>query len=164
MYGEIYQINVGSKSDENGLPKIVAESAFLLKEGFEGDFNHFRKRKYSEGKFSREKFLERAVSIYTRGMISILKMEGYIVREGDFGENLNVEGIDHDEFEIGMRFVVGDDALIQISSLITPCVKLRTLPYFEEVDAVKLLLNRRGWYARVLKEGLIKKGDSLREI
>ena len=59
------------------------------------------------------------------------------------------------------------DGLIEISFICDPCMTLKHLDYFgsEKVkEFIKTLVNRRGWYARVLKPGYISKGDAIRNI
>ena len=53
---------------------------------------------------------------------------------------------------------------LEISIICDPCSNLYTLPYVgaERGPAfIKTLMNRRGWYARVLTPGTIKSGDSV---
>ena len=51
---------------------------------------------------------------------------------------------------------------IEISYICDPCVNLNALPYVGEKrisEFMKTIMNRRGWYANVLKEGSISVGD-----
>ena len=46
-------------------------------------------------------------------------------------------------------------------------MNLSVLPYVGEEkvnDFIKTLVRRRGWYAEVMQEGIIKKGDSIEEL
>ena len=53
---------------------------------------------------------------------------------------------------------------IEISFVCDPCMTLQNLPYIGKKNInsfIKDLMGRRGWYAKVLKAGIIQKGDPL---
>ncbi len=77
---------------------------------------------------------------------------------GAFGENFTTEGILEDELLIGDHFQIGS-AEVMVSQPRVPCFKLGIR--FGRRDIVKrfLLSNRPGFYLRVVKEGLVDKGD-----
>jgi MOSC domain-containing protein YiiM len=144
---------------ERGLPKHAVDQARLTSAGLQGDFNVYRHvEKHDDPQM--------AVLLYPREMIQRLNTEGWPVRLGDIGENLATEGIPYDEFELGHRFSVGA-AMIEITKPCDPCDNLGVLPYVgpQRVrEFMQTMLHRRGWYARVTQEGLVRRGDAIREI
>ncbi len=156
MNGRVYQLNVKGRNEEGvGLPKRAIEYVTVRKEGLEGDFNHYRHN-------SLKNSLDHAVSIMPIEMINQLNREGWSVKPGDLGENITIEGIAYNSFKVGDCYLIGT-TLLQISEAITPCKKLVKLPYVGEENRNRfvkdVMLGRRGWYARVLEEGFIRKGD-----
>ena len=66
------------------------------------------------------------------------------------------------KFRLGCEF---NEVIIELTESITPCKNLEEeLSYFKKLNPVSLLLNRRGWYARVLKTGFVKRGDIVVEV
>jgi MOSC domain-containing protein YiiM len=144
---------------ERGLPKHAVEQARLTPAGLQGDFNVYRHEERHDDPLM-------AVLLYPREMIERLNREGWPVRLGDIGENLATEGIPYDGFELGHRFVVGE-AEIEITKPCDPCDNLGVLPYVgpQRVgEFMRTMLHRRGWYARVTREGMVRRGDTIREI
>ena len=160
MQGIIYQINIKPQTlNERGMPKLPVDSCKIMLQGLEGDFNKYRSEK-------KQNDPDNAVLIMPLEMILILNAEGWPIRPGHVGENLTTEGIHYDSFAVGNKYRVGE-AILQISNPCTPCRNLHILPYVGEEKAplfIKTLINRRGWYARVLQEGLVKKGDTISEL
>ncbi len=160
MEGRIYQINIKPKTeDEGGIPKISVKEAYLSINGVDGDYNHFR----STWKLGT---LDRAVLIMPFETLKQLEEERWPVKPGDLGENITTHGIPYSEFLIGKRYSVGE-AVIKISEICKPCKVLRVLPYVGQnkiTDFIKTLEGRRGWYAKVINEGMVRTGDTIREI
>lgn len=155
MRGYIYQINRKKEiTEERGLPKYSVEEVIVNSVGIEGDFNRYRTEK-------RGNTLERALLLLPWETIQDLNGEGWPVHPGDLGENITTQGIPYN-LAIGATYYLGSQAVIQVSEACTPCVNLGLLEYVnkEKVSAfMKTLLGRRGWYARVLQEGKIRRGD-----
>jgi MOSC domain-containing protein YiiM len=64
----------------------------------------------------------------------------------------------------GTRYRIGE-VECEISKACTPCKNLYLLDYVgNNPEFLKTTLNRRGWYARVLKEGKIRVGDSIEQV
>ena len=80
---------------------------------------------------------------------------------GQFGENLTVEGLSEDRVEIGDIYRIGT-ARLQISQPRTPCHKLGARMDSEEFPRRFLESGRSGFYLRVLGEGELGAGDSIR--
>ena len=153
----VQQVNVKPQTEgERGLPKKPVDSAFISFAGVQGDFNLYRHEKRRDDPDS-------ALLIMPIEKIRELNSEGWPVKPGDLGENLTTRGIPYDTFEIGKVFTAGE-AAFQISRACDPCDNLFLLPYVgrsKGPEFLKTMLGRRGWYARVLKEGLVKAQDQI---
>lgn len=169
MSGRIYQINKKLETPgEHGLPKLPVESSLVTYRGIDGDFNVYRHEKKHDDP-------DMALLLFPLEMIHKLNKEGWPVSPGDLGENITTTGIPYDNFAPGKIYRLGDQTEIQISRPCTACQNLYLLPYvgqergptflktltWKENGVIK---NRRGWYAIVLKEGPIRKEDSIEEI
>ena len=157
MTPQVQQINVKPDTlGEVGLPKMAVELANLTVSGIDGDYNRFRKKKKNNDP-------DMAIMILCTDILSQLNQEGWPAQPGDLGENLTLTGMDYASIEPGQQYKIGDVTL-EISIICDPCSNLYILPYVgnERGPAfIKTLMNRRGWYARVLTPGAIKLGDSV---
>ena len=127
--------------------------AFVSRSGLVGDFNRFRHEEKKDDPAM-------ALLLVPRETLAELSREGWPVRPGDLGENLTTEGIGYDAFVPGRRFRAGE-ATLEISKACTPCDNLFLLPYVGPArgpEFLKVMLDRRGWYARVLHEGRVRAG------
>jgi len=80
---------------------------------------------------------------------------------GGFGENLTIEGQTEDSVCIGDVYDVGE-AQIEICQPRIPCWKLSRRQDMPDLMEQVQQLGRGGWYARVLRTGHIRAGQSLR--
>ncbi len=155
--GKILQISVKSSTpDEHGLPKKAVSSAEIHFGGVDGDYNNFRQEK-KKGE------PDMAVMLITQEILDDLNSEGWPVESGDLGENLTISDLSYASIQPEQKYRVGN-ALIQISFKCEPCTYLYSLSYigFERgPEFMKTLKDRRGWYARVLKEGVVQSGDEI---
>jgi len=111
-------------------------------DGVEGDYNHYRTTALSSTP-------DRAISILTTDILKMLKDNGYqAVQDGDLGENVYIDDIDYNFFEIGKRYKFytddrnGDNlgtnkdslegVVIEITERIEPCGNLCRLPYIND--------------------------------
>ncbi len=160
MKGIVYQLNRKPEiQGERGLPKLAIASAHISYQGVKGDYNHYRKK----WKFNTS---SRALLIYPKEMYQQLQIEGWPANPGDLGENITTEEIPCESFLLESIWNIGE-VQIKISEPCKPCKVLGLLEYIGEkrkVEFVKTLVNRRGWYARVLKEGIINKKDIIERI
>jgi MOSC domain-containing protein YiiM len=145
----IHQINV---NPEGGVPKHRVAATRLLKGGVEGDKQ--RDLRYHGGP-------RRAVCLYSLERLNALAEEGHATHPGSLGENLTVEGLEWGQVRKGMRFSVGE-ALIEITGEAIPCKNLEGCFAGGKFTRVSGKLHP-GWsrlYATVLREGLVREGDS----
>ncbi len=159
MNGRVHQINVKPETaGEHGLPKKSVDSAVMRRAGLEGDFNRYRHEEQADDG-------DAALLLMPLETIRELNDEGWPIQPGDLGENLTLTGIPYATLGPGKTFTVGE-AEIQVSRRADPCENLFLLPYVGEAKGpafLKVMLGRRGWYARVLREGIIRRGDSVVE-
>jgi MOSC domain-containing protein YiiM len=142
--------------NERGLPKPSVTETRILRSGLAGDFNRFR----HEEKHDDEAM---AVLLIPRETLEDLNREGWPVRPGDLGENVISTGIAYNAFIPGHRLRVGE-ALLAVSKACTPCDFLYLLPYVGRLrgpEFLKTMVDRRGWYARVIREGAVRVGDPI---
>jgi len=153
--GRVFEIHRKPQvAGEHGLPKPSVPEAFVSRTGLAGDFNRYRHEEKRDDPAM-------ALLIMPRETLSELSREGWPVRPGDLGENLTTEGISYDAFVPGRRFRAGE-VVFEVSKACTPCDNLFLLPYVGPArgpEFLKVMLDRRGWYARVLHEGWVRAGD-----
>ena len=151
-------IQISVKPDtpgEVGLPKMSVGQALVKKEGLEGDYNRARKKK-------KDNDPDMAVMIISTDILDQLNQEGWPVKPGDVGENLTITNIDYKKIAAGQKYLIGE-AEIGISFICEPCTNLYKLPYVgtqRGPEFMAAIMNRRGWYAGVLKEGLVSVGNT----
>jgi MOSC domain-containing protein YiiM len=157
LLGTVHQINIkGRVPGSRGLPKSSVVSVGIRKEGLDGDFNVYRHEKLNDDPDS-------AVLILPLETIKELNKEGWPVKPGDLGENITTLGIPYNHFSPGKEVSIGEVKL-EISRACDPCSNLYLLPYVGEQkgpEFMKVMLHRRGWYARVTKEGTVNKGEKI---
>jgi MOSC domain-containing protein YiiM len=155
--GNIIQINVKpSTPDEHGLPKKAVASAEIHFGGVDGDYNTYRQEKKSGEP-------DMAVMLITKDILDDLNNEGWPVGNGDLGENLTISDLAYASIEPEQKYRAGT-ALLQISFKCEPCTYLYSLLYIGDEKGPefnKTVKDRRGWYARVLEEGVVNAGDQI---
>ena len=160
MDSQVYQINIKPEiAGERGLPKRSVESVIVSYSGIDGDFNRYRQEKHNGRQYW-------ALLLMSFEMIGQLNQEGWAITPGDIGENITTIGVPYGDFSPNKRYKVGEIE-IQISEPCTPCGNLKVLPYVGKErwpEFKKTMLGRRGWYAQVLKEGRISRGDLISKI
>jgi MOSC domain-containing protein YiiM len=153
--GHVYQLNRKSQTPgERGLPKLPVGEVRMIRAGVEGDYNVYRHDVAADD-------LNMAVLIVPLETLEEFNREGWPVRPGDLGENVTSRGIPYDQFAPGRRFQIGG-VLVEVTKPCTPCDNLFRLPYIGAVrgpEFLKATLGRRGWYAKVLEQGIVRTGD-----
>lgn len=156
-HGRVRQLNVKAETPgQRGLPKAPVPEARLGPHGTSGDFNRFRhEEKHDDPRM--------AILILPIETIAALDREGWPVRPGDLGENITSEGLPYEAFAPGAHVRVGE-AELEVTKPCDPCDILNTLPYVGTArgpEFVRTTLGRRGWYARVVREGTVRPGDPI---
>jgi MOSC domain-containing protein YiiM len=155
--GRVYQLNRKSHTPgQRGLPKIPVAEARVTIAGVEGDYNVYRHDVSRDDPAM-------AVLIVPLETLHEFDREGWPVRPGDLGENITSEGVPYGDFAPGGRFRIGG-VLVEVTKPCTPCDNLFSLPYIgpeRGPEFLRVTLNRRGWYTKVLEEGRIRKNDPI---
>jgi MOSC domain-containing protein YiiM len=158
----LVQINISP----GGVPKLPIEEGFVTKLGIEGDDHHHPK--YHGGP-------NQAILLITTGAIEEMVAMGHPVFPGALGENFTVAGLDRRALRLGDRIRVGG-CVIELSKMREPCRALD--PYnLPSVQGMlqKKIFNKKvkagdhsqpewglaGFYARVLVEGTVRRGDEV---
>ena len=120
MTGVLQQIGCSG----SGLPKrAIAGPAMLSASGVAGDWQ--RDLRYHGGPDN--------TSLALAELVDDLAARGYTVVYGAMGENLTVSGLDPHLWRAGQRYRIGEDAVIELTTLRTPCSNL--LPYGATIGA-----------------------------
>ena len=149
--GRIVQISVSP----GGVPKLPVPAARVTELGLEGD--QHRDMEHHGGP-------ERAVCLFALEQIRVLQAEGHDVSPGAIGENLTVEGLDWERVTPGTRLELGADVLIEVTRYTSPCFNIKK--NFTGGDISRVSQKRHPGssrvYARVLRTGVIRQGDTVR--
>ena len=150
--GMLHAINVS----DGGVPKQARESCAVRRLGLEGD---------RQQDLENHGGPERAVSLFSLEVIEALRAEGHPITPGSTGENLTLAGLEWAALAPGARLRIGE-AELQIASYASPCTNIDAS--FKDRRSVRVSQKvHAGWsrlYARVLKEGTVHVGDSVRVI
>lgn len=151
MSGRILRLSVKPKTPgEYGLPKRAVPSLTITTDGADGDYNHYRASRLAGDP-------EQAVLVLTQEVLDQLNAEGWPVAAGDIGENVTIGGVAESSLVPGARLTIGAVRL-EITKPCEPCTELHSLPYVGKArgaEFVKTMVDRRGWYARVLAGGVV---------
>ncbi len=157
MIGRLAQIN----RSNGGLPKrAIAGPVMLNYEGVEGDWH--RDRWHHGGP-------DKAVLMIAAELIDSLGALGFPVFYGALGENLTVSGFDPHLWRAGQRYLVGAEAVIELTKLRVPCSNLNVYgsgihaelydAQCKSGDVASARWAFGGFYARVIHPGLISMGS-----
>lgn len=139
-----------------GPPKHAVREVRITRAGVVGDHNAYRYEVAGDDPAM-------AVRIMPEEMLADLHAKGWPIRPGDSGEHLTSVGLRYDEFAPGRRYRAAETRL-EISKPCTPCDNLSLLPYVGAARGpkfLKVMLDRRGWNARVIEEGRVKVGGPI---
>ena len=128
-------------SERKGTQKFSIEAANFIK-------NHGIERDAHAGNWHRQ------VSLLAFETIAAFNHRGAGVKDGAFGENLVVEGIDLTSLPIGTKFKCNEVEL-ELSQIGKDCVD-RCHIYHKMGDCI---MPNQGVFAKVLRSGTIKVGD-----
>ncbi|MDT7542280.1 MAG: hypothetical protein QOE33_2184 [Acidobacteriota bacterium] len=151
MTGHIHQLNCS----RGGVPKLPVAQARLTREGLTGDV---QAKPFIHGG------PERALSLYSLELIERLRAEGHPIWPGAAGENVTVAGLDWSQLSPGARLQIGEEVVVEITKYANPC---RTITAsfaggdFKRISQ-KLRPGESRLYARVLREGTLRAGQTVR--
>lgn len=148
MTAAIVQLSVSA----GGVPKHAIEQARVTWLGLEGDVQ--KHTKIHGGP-------DRALCLFSLEVIERLRAEGHPIAPGTTGDNITIRGIDWAGVAIGSRLALGDEALVEITSLTDPCKQIAGS--FVDGNFRRILAHGDSrLYARVLREGALRVGDPVR--
>ncbi len=139
----VVSINVSG----GGIPKIPVPSCEVSMTGLNGD-HHDHDKHISP---------DRAVSLVDREILDQLNAEGYKVCPGAIGENLTVEKVQLQSLNPGDTLTFSGGVQIELSEARRPCFVLDSLG----VNLKKDIVDRCGFLARVVVEGMIATGEEI---
>ncbi len=99
----------------------------------------------------------RQVSLLDDADVDTMRAKGLTLAPGAFGENLVIRGLDLAALELGQRFRVGEQVVLQITQRGKEC-HTRCAIYYKAGDCI---MPRLGLFARVRRGGLVSTGDSV---
>mmetsp|Transcript_16457 Transcript_16457/g.23218 ORF Transcript_16457/g.23218 Transcript_16457/m.23218 type:complete len:324 (+) Transcript_16457:126-1097(+) len=159
---------------KDAFPQIAVD-----KTGVQGDYNDYRTRAMGGTG-------DRAICILTSDVMGALRSKSQyeMLKDGDLGENIMVDEVSFDFFEVGKRYRFfrqrdheeGKGVIIEITEPAVPCANLCKLPFINDeklepaqrIERCQEFVGRlgsvpglRGWYAKVIEGGTIRLGDSV---
>ena len=141
MDGRVISINI---SDKKGIrKKPVNEAEIETDFGIKGDAHASHK-------------WHRQISLLALESIKRMEDQGFVIKPGDFAENITTEGIDLLSLPIGTRMKIGNIE-VEVSQIGKEC-HTRCSIYYKAGDCI---MPTDGIFVKVLKGGKIKKGDSI---
>jgi MOSC domain-containing protein YiiM len=147
--GTLVSINIS----KGGVPKRPLPACAVTASGLEGDRQ--RDLEHHGGPL-------RAVCLYSQDLIEALRGEGHPIEAGSIGENFTVGGVAWREMVPGAKFDIGE-VRIELTDYAVPCNNIAGSFSARRMVRVSQKVHP-GWsrlYARVLKEGTVRLGDSV---
>lgn len=140
--GKIVSINI---SEKKGTKKKPVETATLIEDhGLSGDAH--------AGKWHRQVCLLAIESIKT------MRAKGLEVSPGDFAENITTEGINLLKVKIGQKISLNENIVLEVTQIGKECLT----PCAIGAQVGMCIVPTKGIFAKVIKGGEIKKGDSIK--
>lgn len=103
-------------------------------------------------------FGHRQVSLLAEESVNKMRALGLEdLRPGAFGENLLTRGLELNHLKVGDRLRIGKDILLEVTQIGKECVD-RCAIYYAAGDCI---MPREGIFARVLRGGTARPGDSV---
>lgn len=148
--GHIYQIN----SSKGGVPKTPVFEAEVRFDGIAGDKQ--KDKRYHGGP-------ERAICLFSIDIIKELRKNGHPIYAGSTGENFTISIENYPLLVPETKIQIGSEVVLQIASYAAPCKTIRASFKDESFTCIsqKLFPGQSRLYARVIKEGIVKLGDSI---
>ena len=133
-----------------GIPKIPVDSIRVTISGLEGDgHNHVKHRTSFQ-----------AVCLQDIEKLEELNREGYPLSMGTTGENLTVQNLNVNTLPVGTVLKFSSGVVLELTKVRKPCYVLDSIdPKLKES-----IVGRCGAYAKVLREGILQKGEVIEVI
>ena len=146
---------VSINTSKGGVPKRPRQSCLVTAGGLQGDRQ--RDLEYHGGP-------TRAVCLYSQDLIDALRAEGHPISAGTIGENFTLGGVPWSSMVPGAQLDVGEVRL-ELTDYAVPCNNIAGSFHGRRMVRVSQKVHP-GWsrlYARVLKEGTVRVGDSVEQ-
>ncbi|MBC8716629.1 MOSC domain-containing protein [Ochrobactrum sp. Marseille-Q0166] len=148
---------LGPRGAPSGIDKKpVSGSVRLLREGLECDAQGDRKVHGGP-----EKALHHYPHDHYASWVDDVGRNPRLEMPGAFGENISTTGLTEHNVAVGDRFRLGS-ALVEVSQGRQPCWKLNARFDITDMATRVQKSGRSGWYYRVLEEGMVSTGDTMR--
>jgi len=132
-------------TSNGGIPKLPQSLACVSFAGFAGD----------EHNHAKHNNLLQAVSLQDEEVLEDLIKEDFYLKPGTTGENLVVRHLRVNHLEAGTILEFSGGVILELTKDRKPCYVLDSIdPRLKEV-----IIGRCGFYAKVLREGLIEAGE-----
>lgn len=147
---KIVSINI---SERKGIAKSPIEQGALKEDwGLEGDVH--------SGPGDRQISLLAIESIQKQtGKCPKAHSQDVKLKPGDFGENITTEGVDLPSLDIGTKLII-NEVVLEISKIGKECHRFCSI-YYKTGDCI---MPKEGVFARVLKGGIIKVNDKIKQL
>ena len=155
-------------SDKHSFSKCRRESINLLERlGVEGDAHCGKLVQHLwDAKKDPLRPNFRQVHLIHSELLDEVNARGFSVLPGDLGENITTRGIDLLGLPTGARLEIGENAVVEVTGLRSPCVQINT---FQEglLEAVIErrkgvgLIRKTGVMSVVIRGGVIRNGDAI---
>jgi len=133
-----------------GIPKSPVSSVHVTQMGLVGDGHNHEKHKSPL----------QAVCLEDWELIEELKKEGFPLRCGAIGENLTVHNLRVQNLPVGTVLEFSRGVVLELTKPRNPCYVLDAIdPRLQSAIA-----GRCGFYARVMKEGKLQVGETIRVV
>ena len=142
MSGKVISVNISAKKGVRKKP--VDEILIKTDYGIQGDA-------HASSEWHRQ------VSLLALESIKKMQEKGLDVKPGDFAENITTEGLDLVSLPLGTKMQIGAEIIGEVSQIGKEC-HTRCAIYYQAGDCV---MPKEGIFIRVLKGGMIKKGDAI---
>lgn len=139
----VVSINISS----GGIPKLPVDSVYVTFLGLKGD-GHNHAKHYDP---------LQAVCLQDIEELEELNRKGYALVSGATGENLTVENLSVNKLPLKTVLGFSGGVILELTKIRNPCYVMDAIHPLLKEDAV----GRHGMYARVIKEGLLRKGETI---
>jgi MOSC domain-containing protein YiiM len=99
----------------------------------------------------------RQVSLLANESIDKMRGKGLELQSGDFAENLTTQGIDLCSLPVGTKLKVGERVLLEVTQIGKECHAACAI----RKQVGDCIMPREGVFARVIRGGKVRPGDSL---
>ncbi len=90
-------------------------------------------------------------------LLNIEDVRSFGKKPGDFAENITFEGIRSSDIKIGSRLRIGREAVLEVTSIGKICHSKCSI----YLEMGRCIMPSKGIFAKVLRGGKIKRGDSI---